>query len=88
MGLKNVFLACLAGSPRTIEALPEQSVPDNGSNTQPASSGGARKSVRLGQRELLYAAVRDVMIRAGVLVVPVTDSRSCRLTHKAVNTSS
>ena len=55
-------------SPRTAEALPEQSVPDNGSNTQPASSGGARKSVRLGQRELLYGVVRDVMIRAGVLV--------------------
>ena len=55
-------------SPRTVEVLPEQSVPDNAGNTQPTSSGGARKSVRLGQRELLYGAVRDVMIRAGVLV--------------------
>ena len=55
-------------SPRTVEALPEQSLPDNTGNTLPASPGGARKSVRLGQRELLYGAVRDVMIRAGVLV--------------------
>ena len=55
-------------SPRPPEVLPEQSVPDNGGNTHPASSGGARKSIRLGQRELLYGVVRDVMIRAGVLV--------------------
>ena len=55
-------------SPRTVEAFPEQSVPDNTGNSLPASPGGARKSVRLGQRELLYRAVRDVMIRAGVLV--------------------
>lgn len=55
-------------APRTAEGLPDRSGLDNGGNTQPVSSGIARKSARLGQRELLYSAVRDVMIRAGVLV--------------------
>lgn len=54
--------------PRTAEALPEHARVDMSGNTQPISPGGDRKSVRLGQRELLYGTVRDVMIRAGVLV--------------------
>lgn len=53
---------------RTAEALPEHSKTDSGGHTQPIAQGAARKSARLGQRELLYGAVRDVMIRAGVLV--------------------
>lgn len=55
-------------APRTAETLPEYSGLDNGGNNQLTSPGSGRKSMRLGQRELLYGAVRDVMIRAGVLV--------------------
>ena len=55
-------------APRDPATLPSHSGIDNSGNTQPTLPGGGRKSVRLGQRELLYGAVRDVMIRAGVLV--------------------
>ena len=54
--------------PREVDALPEPSGLDSKGSTQPTSPVGGRKSVRLGQRELLYTVVRDVMIRAGVLV--------------------
>lgn len=54
--------------PRAADALPAHPVSDGGVHTQPISPAGDRKSVRLSQRELLYNTVRDVMIRAGVLV--------------------
>lgn len=55
-------------STRAAETLQKQLGSDQKGDTQPASPAGDRKSVRLGQRELLYGVVRDVMIRAGVLV--------------------
>ena len=55
-------------SPRPSDRLPEHSWFGRiNASTQPTSSGNDRKSLRLNQRELLYSAVRDVMIRAGVL---------------------
>jgi hypothetical protein len=53
---------------RPAETLPDHPGFGNDGNTQPISPAGGRRSLRLGQRELLYGAVRDVMLRAGVLV--------------------
>ncbi|WP_210543185.1 hypothetical protein [Rhodoferax sp. PAMC 29310] len=47
--------------------LPENSEVDDEGASQPTPSGSDRKSLRLTQRELLYSAIKDVMIRAGVL---------------------
>ena len=55
-------------STRTDDALQKHLELDNKGDTLPISPIRGRKSVRLGQRELLYGVVRDVMIRAGVLV--------------------
>lgn len=52
---------------RSSERLPEHLGLDDDGSSQPTPSGSDRKSLRLTQRELLYSAVKDVMIRAGVL---------------------
>jgi hypothetical protein len=52
---------------RSSDRLPEQSALDDEGASQPTPSGSDRKSLRLTQRELLYGAVKDVMIRSGVL---------------------
>jgi hypothetical protein len=52
---------------RSPDRLTDPSGLNDGGTTQPSLPGSDRKSLRLSQRELLYSAVRDEMIRAGVL---------------------
>ncbi len=52
---------------RSSERLPDHLGLDEDGSSQPTPSGSDRKSLRLTHRERLYSAVKDVMIRSGVL---------------------